>query len=433
MAIELECEQAACKDELIDSFFCFLSCLQLSFYAGSLLVGAGIVPVLVEICKNSHPNLIGTVIQAFIQTVQVTHWHAFTLISGGRREWIQLGWDHGLFLGIAQAGQLGGNLLLIDLESTIVRGKPFHHPVNLLVTINNAVNLGLKVKMVTGVGLGDNMLAFKVLKEGPPPGSQFSSVDNMILTVDGFTGVYPEHKYEIVKKLQSLGHMVAMTGDGANNAPALARANVGIAVEGAANAARGAANIVLANPGLSTIVHAIRQSQIVHIRCLNYPLFVVIVNTSFFEDNFGLLPLKAANDPQLHMVIYLQSNNLYCPNLHISVGRLWNHGILCRQGHPGHLGCHCMGLEPHLVHAFGSPPKPCLGSIDLIVSGALIYVLIPALTFLQALVIVAAVTPTDPVVGKSKSAWKQIIHSGDHPPLPTNPLNLDNHVIQPLK
>jgi E3 ubiquitin-protein ligase HUWE1 len=64
MAKELERERAACKDEFIDSLFCFLSCLQLSVYAGSLLVGAGIVPVLVDICKNSHPNQIGTVIRA---------------------------------------------------------------------------------------------------------------------------------------------------------------------------------------------------------------------------------------------------------------------------------------------------------------------------------------------------------------------------------
>ncbi|POW03580.1 hypothetical protein PSTT_10964 [Puccinia striiformis] len=269
-------------------------------------------------------------------------------------------------------------------------------------TIDDAVSLGLKVKMVTGdqlaiaketgrrLGLGDNMFPSKVLKEGPPPGSKFSSMDDMILDADGFAGVYPEHKYDIVKKLQSLGHMVAMTGDGANDAPALARANVGIAVEGATDAARGAADIVLTEPGLSTIVHAIRQSRIVFQRMRNYSiyacavtirivvgfaimafafqfdfppfmvlviailndgtvmtisldrvlpnnepdhwdlteiftyavayglhlalstiiLFVVIVNSTFFEDKLQLVPLKDANDPQLHMLFFMERPSL---------------------------------------------------------------------------------------------------------------------------
>lgn len=107
-----------------------------------------------------------------------------------------------------------------------------------------------------------------------------AALDQFIIAADGFAGVFPEHKFEIVKRLQGLGHLVAMvpsvsvfnlirdhervqTGDGANDAPALSRANVGIAVEGATDAARGAADIVLTEPGLSTIVHAIRQSRVI--------------------------------------------------------------------------------------------------------------------------------------------------------------------------
>ncbi|KAF8344471.1 E1-E2 ATPase-domain-containing protein [Amanita rubescens] len=126
-------------------------------------------------------------------------------------------------------------------------------------TIDDALALGVRVKMIT------------VLKDGPPPGGKFSSLDDLILDADGFAGVFPEHKYEIVKRLQGLGHLCAMTGDGANDAPALSRANVGIAVEGATDAARGAADIVLTEPGLSTIVHAIRGSRIVFQRCATTP------------------------------------------------------------------------------------------------------------------------------------------------------------------
>ncbi len=75
-----------------------------------------------------------------------------------------------------------------------------------------------------------------------------------MLHADGFAGVYPEHKYEIVDRLQKMGHMIAMTGDGVNDAPALAKANVGIAVADASDAARSAADIVLTEPGLSVII-----------------------------------------------------------------------------------------------------------------------------------------------------------------------------------
>ncbi|BGP58651.1 hypothetical protein JCM8202_006372 [Rhodotorula sphaerocarpa] len=157
-------------------------------------------------------------------------------------------------------------------------------------TIDEAQALGVKVKMVTGdqlaiaketgrrLGLGDHMYPSKVLQAGGfPEGGKHMNLDEMVLDADGFAGVFPEHKYEIVKRLQGLGHLVAMTGDGANDAPALSRANVGIAVEGATDAARGAADIVLTEPGLSTIVHAIRQSRVIFQRMRNYSIYACAV------------------------------------------------------------------------------------------------------------------------------------------------------------
>ena len=78
---------------------------------------------------------------------------------------------------------------------------------------DDAMALGIKVKMITGdqlaiaketgrrLGLGDHIYPAKVLKDGPAPGSKHASLDEMILDADGFAGVFPEHKYEIVKRL----------------------------------------------------------------------------------------------------------------------------------------------------------------------------------------------------------------------------------------
>ena len=81
------------------------------------------------------------------------------------------------------------------------------------------------------------------------------------LPCDGFAQVFPEHKFLIVEALRQRGWSVGMTGDGVNDAPALKKADVGIAVEGATDAARAAADLVLTAPGLSVIVDAIVISR----------------------------------------------------------------------------------------------------------------------------------------------------------------------------
>lgn len=155
-------------------------------------------------------------------------------------------------------------------------------------TIDKALALGVKVKMITGdqlaiaketgrrLGMGTNMYNTDILKNGVPEGST-QTVDDIIMEADGFAGVFPEHKFEIVKRLQGQGHLTAMTGDGANDAPALSRADVGIAVEGATDAARSAADIVLTEPGLSVIIEAITGSRRVFQRMRNYAIYACAI------------------------------------------------------------------------------------------------------------------------------------------------------------
>ena len=100
--------------------------------------------------------------------------------------------------------------------------------------------------------------------------------EKRIEQADGFARVFPEHKYNIVKALQTLGHLVGMTGDGVNDAPALKQANTGIAVSGATDAARSAADLVLTAPGLSVIVDAVEEARKIFERMNSYAIYRII-------------------------------------------------------------------------------------------------------------------------------------------------------------
>ncbi|KAL0429748.1 UNVERIFIED_CONTAM: Plasma membrane ATPase 4 [Sesamum radiatum] len=102
-------------------------------------------------------------------------------------------------------------------------------------------------------------------------------VEELIEMADGFAGVFPEHKYEIVKKLQERKHICGMTGDGVNDAPALKKADIGIAVADATDAARGASDIVLTEPGLSVIISAVLTSRAIFQRMKNYTIYAVSI------------------------------------------------------------------------------------------------------------------------------------------------------------
>ncbi|MBN2074624.1 MAG: plasma-membrane proton-efflux P-type ATPase [Dehalococcoidales bacterium] len=150
-------------------------------------------------------------------------------------------------------------------------------------TIETTRNMGLAVKMVTGdqvaigkeissqLGLGTNIMDASLFESSKP--HETGEISNIIEKSDGFAQVFPEHKYHIVDVLQQRGHIVGMTGDGVNDAPALKKADAGIAVSGATDAARAAASIVLLQPGLSVIVDAIRESRKIFHRMTNYAIY----------------------------------------------------------------------------------------------------------------------------------------------------------------
>ncbi|CAL0325561.1 unnamed protein product [Lupinus luteus] len=157
-------------------------------------------------------------------------------------------------------------------------------------TIRKALNLGVNVKMITGdqlaiaketgrrLGMGTNMYPSSALL-GQDKDATVAAlpIEELIEKADGFAGVFPEHKYEIVKKLQERKHICGMTGDGVNDAPALKKADIGIAVDDATDAARGASDIVLTEPGLSVIISAVLTSRAIFQRMKNYTIYAVSI------------------------------------------------------------------------------------------------------------------------------------------------------------
>ena len=181
-------------------------------------------------------------------------------------------------LGVARSDDQGKTWSLMGILALLDPPRP-----DAKETIEKAKQLGLSVKMVTGddvaigseisrqLGLGQHLLsASEVFKNDKDPNHIQVDTARIVENADGFGRVFPEHKFEIVKALQQRNHIVAMTGDGVNDAPALKQADGGIAVSGATDAARSAAAIILTAPGLSTIISAIIEARKIFERITSY-------------------------------------------------------------------------------------------------------------------------------------------------------------------
>jgi len=147
-------------------------------------------------------------------------------------------------------------------------------------TIKTAQSMGVRVKMVTGdhiaiakeiagqLDLGTDIITVNSFQDRSE-----SEAQDLVEKADGFAEVFPELKYHVVELLQKRGHIVGMTGDGVNDAPALKKADAGIAVAGATDAAKSAAAIVLTKLGLSVIIDAIKESRKIFQRMTNYAIY----------------------------------------------------------------------------------------------------------------------------------------------------------------
>ncbi|CBZ52435.1 ATPase, related [Neospora caninum Liverpool] len=189
-------------------------------------------------------------------------------------------------------------------------------------TIKRANELGIRVIMITGdqqaiavetarqLHMGTNIVGPEVWKEEKETGMvQGKPLAEFIETVDGFAGVFPEHKYAIVNAMMDAHKLVAMTGDGVNDAPALKRATIGIAVSGATQAARAAADIILFAPGLKTIITVMSLSRQIFKRVESYIIFRIFTSLIILGMWWGSIVILRYQFPSWTLVLMSMIND----------------------------------------------------------------------------------------------------------------------------
>ena len=192
-------------------------------------------------------------------------------------------------------------------------------------TVKAIQDEGISMKMITGdradiakqiartINIGTNIIPMSELLK-----SRNEISMGIEENADGFAEVFPEHKFQIVKSLQGNKHIIGMTGDGVNDAPALKQANVGIAVSNATDAARSAADLILTEPGLSVISRAIEESRRVFRRMKSYAMYRIsetirlllflFITILFFNDKpltpLMIIMIALLNDLPIMMIAY---------------------------------------------------------------------------------------------------------------------------------
>ncbi|RYQ95955.1 hypothetical protein Ahy_B08g091351 [Arachis hypogaea] len=183
----------------------------------------------------------------------------------------------------------------------------------ILLKKNTLTGDQLAITKETGrrLGMGSNMYPSSSLLGESKDNFASVPVDDLIENADGFAGVFPEHKYEIVKRLQARKHICGMISDGVNDAPALKIADIGIAVADATDAARSASDIVLTEPGLSVIISAVLTSRAIFQRMKNYTIYDVSITIRIVVGFMLLTCIWEFNFPPFMVLVIAILNDVF--------------------------------------------------------------------------------------------------------------------------
>ncbi|KAL7456360.1 hypothetical protein ACHAWC_007900 [Mediolabrus comicus] len=264
--------------------------------------------------------------KAFLKGVEETDTHLST--NGYKTIAIAVCEGNARELGDAAVWKFAGLLPMLDppREDTPATIESLHHAnISVKMITGDHANVGKETSRL--IGLGTNVRPGEEMRNAPT-----EEKNELIWNADGFAAVLPSDKREIVMVLRNhFGVVTGMTGDGVNDAAALSAAQVGIAVEGATDAAKNAADLILTEPGLSPIYGAVLESRRIFARIKSYVVYrvaasiilvltlsTVIFATSCAVDSLMIIILALLNDVSMIPVAYDNAKATTKPQLPVA-------------------------------------------------------------------------------------------------------------------
>ena len=309
---------------------------------------------------------------AFIKSVNDTDSHLST--NGYKTIAIAVCEGNARDLGDAAVWKFAGLLPMLDppREDTPATIESLHHAnISVKMITGDHANVGKETSRL--IGLGTNVLPGEEMRNAPS-----ETKNDIIWNADGFAAVLPSDKREIVLVLRNhFGVVTGMTGDGVNDAAALSAAQVGIAVAGATDAAKNAADLILTESGLSPIYGAVLESRRIFARIKSYVVYrvaaslilvltlsIVIFATSCAVDSLMIIILALLNDVSMIPVAYDNAKATTKPQLPVAKNLVLQslfYGLI--QAGLSLMFIFCMNYDTHLAAPIdlGSPEKACGG------------------------------------------------------------------------